>query len=182
MAIRRDVFFAAQVPQFWSRAVSDDYALTAAVRRAGLSIAFAPGAMVASLDSTNAGEFLEWIRRQMVITRVHYPRIWRLGLIAHLIYCGAMLACVIQGSRAAMAVLALQLALGMWKGTKRTAWIRLCFPEHAQWFRRYGWSHVWLVPLATWFWLYSLFASAGSATIKWRGRVYRLNQHVIINH
>jgi cellulose synthase/poly-beta-1,6-N-acetylglucosamine synthase-like glycosyltransferase len=182
MAIGRTTFFDARVPEFWKDAVSDDYALTAAVRRAGLSIAFAPGAMVACLDGTTAAVFLGWIRRQMLITRVYYPRIWRLGLFAHLVYCGSMIACVYSGSRLGLIALAAQLALGMWKGARRMAWVRLCFPEYAAWFQRYGWVHIAWTPAATWIWLYSLLVSAVGHTIQWRGRRYHLQRHVIISH
>ena len=52
MAIRREVFQSIKVPEVWKNAVSDDYALSAAVHAAGLRIAFAPGAMVVSPDHT----------------------------------------------------------------------------------------------------------------------------------
>src|SRR5207244_592543 len=45
MAIRRTVFFEIHVPEFWEGAVSDDYALSEAVRSAELRIAYAPGAL-----------------------------------------------------------------------------------------------------------------------------------------
>lgn len=177
MAIRREVFQQIDVPGFWHGTVSDDFRISHAVRAAGLRIAFAPGAMVPSLDRTAAREFLGWIERQMIITRVYSPRIWWVGFIAHLIYCGAMLGALIAPSPARLAVLAVILGAGMWNGARRAQWARQCLgPAHAAWFDRYGWVHTGFVPLGTWVWLYSFFASARTTTIRWRGREYRLRR------
>jgi GT2 family glycosyltransferase len=178
MAMRRDVFHSARVLEYWKGAVSDDYALSDAVHAAGLTIAYAPGALVASLDHTGAREFLGWIRRQMIITRVYRPRLWWVGLAAHLIYCAAMVACIlvaIQGGLLGEYALIAQWGLGMLKGTNRATLARAAFPEYASWFKRYGWVHTWWVPLATWIWLYAFLASATTNTFLWRGNRYRLN-------
>jgi ceramide glucosyltransferase len=71
MAIRRETFYELRVPDHWTRTVSDDYALSEAVLRAGLRIAFAPGAMAVSSGRTTARAFLNWARRQLTITRVY---------------------------------------------------------------------------------------------------------------
>src|SRR6185369_3061321 len=90
MALRREVFESARVAEYWRGAVSDDYRLTHAMRAAGLEIRFAPRAMVASEGDCKAGEFLSWAVRQMIITRVYSPGLWRIGFVAHVVYCGAM--------------------------------------------------------------------------------------------
>jgi len=144
--------------------------LAEAVLDAGLRIAFAPAAMVVSRDHTTAGEFLDWIVRQMRITRVYRPRLWWLGLFAHLVYCGAMVASV----AVAPAALLGQFALGMIKGRNRAAVARSCFPEDDGWFQRYGWTYIWSVPVVTWVWLYAFLGSAASRRIRWRGREYLL--------
>jgi ceramide glucosyltransferase len=177
MAIRRDVFRSARVASFWKGSISDDYALTAAVRNAGLQIAYAPGALVVSTDHVRAGEFFGWIRRQMVITRVYYPKLWWLGFISHLIYCAAMAASVIvavQGSLIGEYALMAQWGLGMLKGANRAAIAKAALPEYKSWFNRHGWVHTWWIPLATWFWLYSFLASTGTNVIEWRGNRYDL--------
>ena len=170
MAIRRDTFEGARVAAYWHGAMSDDFRLAEAVRDAGLRIAFAPGAMVASRDHTTPGEFFGWIVRQMKITRAYRPRLWWLGLFAHAVYCGGMVAAV----AIAPAALAGQLALGMIKGRNRAAIARTYFPEDDEWFRRNGWVYTWAVPLTTWLWLYAFLVSAASRRIVWRGREYQL--------
>ena len=170
MALRRETFEVARVADYWRGAVSDDFRLAEAVLDAGLGIAFAPGAMVASRDHTGRAEFFEWIGRQMKITRAYRPRLWWLGLFAHFVYCVAMVASI----KLAPVALLVQMALGMIKGRNRAAISRCCFPEDAAWFRRHGWVYFWAGPLVTWVWLYSFLASAFSRRILWRGREYWL--------
>jgi len=77
MAIRRDRFESLNVGRYWQRALSDDYQLTRAVRDAGLRIRFVPQAIVASDDATTLRGFWEFARRQMIITRICHPALWR---------------------------------------------------------------------------------------------------------
>lgn len=176
MAIRREVFDRARVAEYWKDAISDDYRLSQAVRDAGLRIVYAPGATVAACDHTSLKELFGWIRRQMMITRFYAPGLWRVALVAHLIYCGAMVAALMAGGAVALSCLALQLTVGMWKGARRARLARLSLPGYEHWFRRYGWLHTVLVPVGTWLWLYSCIAAAVSDTIEWRGYRYRLRR------
>ncbi len=177
MAVRRETFEQARVAEFWRGSVSDDYMLTAAVRAAGLQVIYEPGALVVSTDHTRAGEFFQWMRRQLIITRIYEPRLWALALAAHAVYCGALVASaaiVATGHIAGAGALAAQLGLGMWKGRNRLRLARLSLPEYREWFDRHGWAHVLLVPLVTWVWLCGLLMSATTNTIEWRGTRYRL--------
>ena len=179
MAIRKETFQRCRVPEFWRGSISDDYSLSAAVRNGGLEVRFAPGALVASTDHTSAGEFSRWIQRQMIITRVYYPRLWWTAFVSHVIYCGAMVVCVaaaFQGRLAGEYALVALLGLGMLKGANRATLAKAALPEHSEWFKRYGWIHTWWVPLGAWVWLYSLVASAFTDVIEWRGNRYRLSR------
>jgi len=172
MAIRRETFASARVEDYWHKAVSDDFRLAEAVHRAGLTIAYAPGALVPARDHVTAGEFFEWIARQMKITRAYRPRLWWLGLVPHCLYCGAMVAAIAMHQWLALIA---QLALGMLKGARRAAMARRCLaPRDDAWFARHGWVYTWTTPLVTWIWLYAFLASAVSRRIVWRGRVYVL--------
>jgi cellulose synthase/poly-beta-1,6-N-acetylglucosamine synthase-like glycosyltransferase len=181
MAMRKETFFETRVPEFWKDAVSDDYALSAAVHAAGLTIAYAPGALTPSFDRPRCLPFFRWIRRQMTITRVYSPRLWWSGLAAHLFYCAAMLAsfaAACAGYRAAALALALQLGCGMALGWRRARLAQAALPDSAPWFQSNTWAHVLLVPLATWVWLISFVTSAAGNSIAWRGRVYQLRKPV----
>ncbi len=54
MAIRKELFFEAGVPDAWAGELSDDYALSEAVHAAGLAIAYAPGALTPCVEHTSA--------------------------------------------------------------------------------------------------------------------------------
>ena len=177
MAVRREVFERARVAEFWRGAVSDDYRLTHAIRAVCLEIRFAPRAMVASESDCTASEFLRWAVRQMIITRVYSPGLWRMGLVAHVIYCGAMVlaaAAVAAGHIWAAVLLALVTLPGMWRGAMRVRVGRRLFPDRAAWLDRHCGAYFWLTLPTTWIWLYVFLASALTRRIEWRGNVYEL--------
>ncbi|MBZ5618720.1 MAG: glycosyltransferase [Acidobacteriia bacterium] len=179
MAIRKETFFEARVFEYWKNTVSDDYALSAAVRAAGLTIAFAPGALTPCLEQITARRFFSWIRRQMILTRVYEARLWWPALIAHVFYCGGMAASVaasIRGNRLAEWALIAQLSPGMLKGLNRATLAKAALPECEAWFRRHAWVYAIWVPLATWVWLIALVASVFGNTIEWRGYRYDLKR------
>jgi hypothetical protein len=179
MAIRRETFESTRVLDFWKGAVSDDYALSAAVHGAGLRIAFVPGAMVACTDHIGGGAFFRWARRQMVITRICNPRQWWPALLAHVWYCGAMAATIaasLAGHRLAEWALIAVLSPGMLKATNRATLAKAELPDYKRWFERHSWVHSIWAPLATWIWLLVLAASATTNTIEWRGYRYVLRR------
>ena len=179
MAIRRETFHELDIRGRWKDAVSDDYTLSAAIHGAGLTIAFAPGALVPSLEAAPAGQLFAWMRRQMTITRVYNPRLWWLALVAHIFYCGGMAASIVasvMGSRLAEWALLAQLSPGMLKGLNRATLAKAALPEYEAWFKRHQWVHAIWIPLATWLWLAVLVASGFANTIRWRGREYRLKK------
>jgi GT2 family glycosyltransferase len=179
-AIRKELFYEVRVPEFWSNTVSDDYALSAAVRAAGLCIAYAPGALTPCLEHIRAGPFFAWVRRQLTITRVYSPRVWWIGLAAHVFYCGGMAASLIasiRGNRFAEWALIAQLSPGMLKGLNRATLAKASLPEYEAWFKRHIWVHAIWVPLATWIWLAAFCISAFGYTIAWRGNRYDLRRH-----
>ena len=168
--------------KYWKNTVSDDYALAAAVRAAGLTVAYAPGALVPSPELISARGLFSWVRRQMTITRMYAPRLWLQGLLAHVFYCSAMaasLAAALMGLRIGWWTLAGQLIPSFWKAARRTALARESLPEYGEWFRRYGWTHVACAPLATWLWLVALVSAAFGSTIEWRGCRYDLKTPTI---
>jgi cellulose synthase/poly-beta-1,6-N-acetylglucosamine synthase-like glycosyltransferase len=184
MALRKDLFFRLGVESLWASTASDDYVLTDVVRSAKLQLRFAPGALVVSSDHIGAGDLLRWIQRQLVITRVYAPRLWALSFVATLIYCTAMVTCIVallEGHGLAGAVLAVLLAAGMLKGTAREKLAAIALPHSRLWFQRHGWTFTWLVPLATWTWLYGHLTSAVTNVIEWRGYRYRLSKQAVLN-
>jgi ceramide glucosyltransferase len=179
MAIRKDLFFEARVPEYWKGAVSDDCALSAAIHATGLKIAYAPGALTPCFESCTARRFFSWARRQLTIIRVYRPDLWWQALGAHIFYCGGMAASAIasaRGSRLAEWALIAQLSPGMLKGYNRAILAKAALPEQEAWFRRHSWVHALWTPLATWIWLGALGASAFGNSIRWRGNCYHLKR------
>jgi cellulose synthase/poly-beta-1,6-N-acetylglucosamine synthase-like glycosyltransferase len=177
MAVRKEIFADARIGESWKNTVSDDYELAKAVHRAGLKIAYAPGALVPSYDRATARQCLSWMRRQLMLTRRYSPRLWWMAFAAHVFYCGGMAASVLaaaRGSRLAEWALIAQLSPGMLKGLNRATLAKAALPECEAWFRRHQWVHAMWIPLATWLWLATLAASALGNTIEWRGRKYSL--------
>jgi hypothetical protein len=135
--------------------------------------------MVASTDHIGCREFFGWARRQMIVTRVFQPRLWQMGMIAHIFYCGGMAAIIaasINGNRLAEWALLAQLSPGMLKGTNRAVLAKAELPAFKQWFDRHGWVHTWWVPFVTWIWLVTLASAAFANTIRWRGKRYVLSR------
>ena len=181
MAMRREIFHELDVRGRWKDTVSDDYALTSAVHGAGLTIAFAPGAMVACHERNPAGQILGWMRRQLTMTRVYNGQLWWLALLAHIFYCGGMAASILaslRGYRLAEWALIAQLSPGMLKGLNRATLAKAALPECEAWFKRHLWVHAIWVPLGTWLWLGELVASGFGNTIRWRGYSYKLKRPV----
>lgn len=77
MAIRRSVFEKARVADHWDRACDDDLSLTTAVKELGLAVHFVPQCLVASDGDQSVAEIFEWTNRQLILTKVYYPRLWR---------------------------------------------------------------------------------------------------------
>jgi ceramide glucosyltransferase len=86
MAIRRENFDKLRVLRRWDGAISDDYMLTGAVHEAHQRIRFVPGALVKSPLSISWSELFEFTTRQIRITRIYSPIVWKLGIATHLFY------------------------------------------------------------------------------------------------
>jgi cellulose synthase/poly-beta-1,6-N-acetylglucosamine synthase-like glycosyltransferase len=178
MAIRASDFRRLQVAErYWKGTVSDDYAVTRAVRESRGRIAFEPRCLVASREESSLGELLRWTNRQIIITRVYAPHLWRLGLAAHLLYATAMLAGValifapgitLTARIAIAAALAVIQFLGVAKGVIRTVVARETFPQEN------GNCYWMLAPLVPWVMLYNFIVAGFVRRIEWRGTVYEL--------
>jgi ceramide glucosyltransferase len=80
MAIRVDTFRALGLDKMWPKVVSDDYALSYAVKKSGRKVAFVPGCIVASHETMTWTQLFEFARRQFIITRVSMAGLWWFGL------------------------------------------------------------------------------------------------------
>lgn len=179
MAIRRETFESARVRDFWRNALSDDFAMTRAVREAGLRIRFEPRCLSLSYEDCSMSELLEWSFRQLAITRTYDPRLWKAAFAAQCLNFGALwggLAAGIVHWGAPLGKLALAGAvaiylLGALKAQLRISAVRSIFPEAAS---RHLLAYLFWGPLASVVSLAGLFRSAFSNEIEWRGIRYKM--------
>lgn len=70
MAMRRETFERLNMRERWRGTLSDDFAVTRALKQAKLPIYFVPQCLTATIEDCTFKEFLEFSTRQMKITRV----------------------------------------------------------------------------------------------------------------
>ncbi|HEV3218914.1 MAG TPA: glycosyltransferase family 2 protein [Candidatus Acidoferrales bacterium] len=182
-AIRRDVFEQVGVRTHWSGALSDDWAMTRALRYAGRRIEFVPECLVPTLRDADFRGLLEFTNRQIIITRVYSPKTWFGGLLYHLLYCASFVLGLILIVQAWIAgelwlttalILFLVALLVALKGLVRWLAVNELLPAWRHKLQSYAWAWTFLAPLVpilyTWNFLVSLF----KRRISWRGVRYRL--------
>lgn len=185
-AIRRQTFENLNVIDRWRGTVSDDFALTRVLQEARKPIKFVPQCLIVSEDSCDLFELLEFTTRQLKITRVYAPHLWRAVLLgnAHfvLVFFGGFLLTFWRWWLGLPATTAFLLAIIFVLGAAKS-WIRLNAVELA--LTNYGVSlrkdllwHVLLWPVASALFLINAIAAAISRRIKWRGISYELKSPV----
>jgi ceramide glucosyltransferase len=182
-AIRRVRFEEAHVLEAWRGSVSDDYSLTNAVRNAGHPIEFVPECLVPSLSGMDASGFFEFTTRQLIITRVYSPRLWKIAALGHGFYCAALLLGLgswianLASGYPAMQFLTLSLLLtgvAAIRGLLRLVAVMDLLPEWRDTLLAYAWAWTLLAPIVPFVYLYNSVAAAFTRRIRWRGIRYEL--------
>jgi len=167
-AIHRETFHALKILDAWRGCVSDDYAITRAAQKAGTKIVFVPECLIPSYGQCSFGELLEFTTRQIIITRVYHPSLWRIGFIGHAIFNLAFW--LLPFSH-------LYLWLLLYAISSTRSWIRfravasVLSPPALS---RQGWFYILSSPLVALLYLYNMIASALSTEIVWRQIHYKL--------
>ncbi len=183
MAIRRADFERLKIAeQYWAGAISDDYALTRAVKDSRGIIKFTPRCLLATHANSTVGEFWEWANRQVMITRVYSPLLWATGLAGYGLNCLTILWGIasllhykdpVQRTAIFFALLLIQV-LGMVKGAIRSNVAVQLFPDEPA-LRRYKSCYWRLSPLVPWIMMANFVVSAMSKKVKWRGTEYEIH-------
>jgi len=84
MAVRVDVFKKLGMDKIWQRAASDDLTISIAAKKARLKVIFTPICFVASYEQVDWPSFMEFARRQFLITRITAPGKWWFGFLSGL--------------------------------------------------------------------------------------------------
>jgi ceramide glucosyltransferase len=182
-AIRRQTFQDAKVTEYWRGAVSDDFALTRALRDKGLPIKFVPQCLTASFEDCTFAELFEFTTRQIKITRAYAPHLWKGILLGSILFAlsfvGGMtlvIARALLGLSFATPLLLLLVifALGSMKSHLRLRAVSQVIPDSRMRSVRTTLAHLVFWPLASLLYLYNAVAAAVSRRITWRGITYEL--------
>lgn len=76
MAIRKNDFEKLNVAGSWQKAATDDMSMTMLVKEAGMTVCFVPQCLVASDGDSDVMEIFDWTNRQLILTKVYYPKLW----------------------------------------------------------------------------------------------------------
>jgi cellulose synthase/poly-beta-1,6-N-acetylglucosamine synthase-like glycosyltransferase len=174
MAIRADVFERIGVAEAWRGALSDDYALTHAVRDAGLRVEFVPGAMIESRGKVGFLELCSWSARQIQITRVYWPSLFRVAGATNVLYAAFLVLAPLEGSPAATTLLGLVLLGSLWSGRIRARAIADLVPRFRSAIRRRLWAYTILAPLGSLLTVQGVVRALASRRVEWRGKVYEM--------
>jgi len=182
-AIRRSTFEKLRMTERWRGTVSDDFTLTRALHEAQLPVHFVPACLVPALDTCTLIELFEFTNRQLKITRVYAPHLWKPVLLGSLLFCvvffgGAIVvvARALQHSSIAIPLLLLLIIylLGTLKAHIRMMAIVSLMPAYGRELRR-GWIfHLVLWPFTSALYLWNALVAGASRRIKWRGITYEL--------
>ena len=182
-AIRRDVFERLDVREKWRGTVSDDFTLTRVLNDAGLPIFFVPMALTASIENCTFRELLEFTTRQMKITRVYRPNLWKLSFfgsgVFNAVWIWSVLILIFSTANsfafwAAAATFILVSIFSIGKSWLRLIAVRLVLAEYEKELNRQFWPQntLWLLTPALFF--YNAFAAWVSRRMTWRGTTYEL--------
>lgn len=183
MAIRRESFDRLNIKQVWNGALSDDYALSAAIHGSRQRIKFVPHCLVASHADASLAELLEFSTRQMRITRIYAPRIWQLAGISHglynLTFWGGLVWLIAAAFLGKLSFVLALLLTGVFVLGATTGWTRVLvatqlLTNNRARIHKLWWAYVLLGPIVSLLYLYNIIASAWSNRIVWRGIGYEM--------
>jgi cellulose synthase/poly-beta-1,6-N-acetylglucosamine synthase-like glycosyltransferase len=182
-AIRKVTFDKLQIRDRWQGTVSDDFTMTRVLQEAKLPIHFVPACLVASLDDCSFKELLEFTNRQLKITRVYAPHLWKPVLIGSLLFCTVFFGgLVLVIARAVLnltitlplALLVLIYFMGAAKAYIRLKAVAIPLRSYQRQLTQSLPAHLLLWPFASALYLWNAIAAAFSRRIKWRGITYEL--------
>lgn len=182
-AIRRSVFEGIGMSERWRGTLSDDFALTRAMNDAGLPIVFVPRALTASIESCTFAGLFEFTTRQMKITRVYAPYLWKMSFVGSalftivLTWAAAIVATAEFGgfsSIAAIVTLSLVSVFSTGKCICRLKAVELALVGHRRAVRRQWPAHCLFWIFSPPLFLWNSVAALVSRRINWRGIRYEL--------
>ena len=178
-AIRRDVFERLLISEKWHGVLSDDFAMTNAVRQAELKIVHVPQCLTPTVEDCSFAEMIEFTTRQMKITRVYSTKLWVLSFVSsglfNLVMLWSFLLLFSTSFRLyAAGVILVVSAFSIGKNILRIRAVELVMPERIRQLRRqlFIQNLLWIMTPLIFF--LNCFAALLSREIVWRGIHYRM--------
>jgi len=191
-ALRRSTFEKCEVLKYWRGTVSDDFAVTRAMREAGLAIKFVPQCLTPSIEDCSLRSLIEFTTRQLKITRAYAAHLWKAVLFGSVIFVitffGGVALLVTRAFlqlpvATPLILLLILFAMGAMKSHLRLRAVSAFVSDTRATSSTSTLAHLTLWPLASALYLYNGVAAAFSRRIRWRGITYELkspNETVII--
>lgn len=182
-AIRRSTFHSCNVLEYWRGTVSDDFAMTRALRASQLTIRFVPQCLTPSFEECSFHELVEFTTRQMKITRAYASHLWKPIFLGSAVFVlvffggiGVVLSRAVMGLSFATPLVLLMIifAMGAMKSHLRLRAVTTIIKDHRACSLGSTIAHMTMWPFASALYLYNTFAAAVSRRISWRGITYEL--------
>jgi cellulose synthase/poly-beta-1,6-N-acetylglucosamine synthase-like glycosyltransferase len=182
-AVRKSTFDKLRIRARWRGTVSDDFTMTRVLQEAKLPIHFVPTCIIGSFGDCTVSELLEFTNRQLKITRVYAPRLWKPLLIGSLLFCAVFFgglflvaARAILGLPCALplALLVVIHALGTAKAYIRLKAVMMILAGCKNELAKSLPAHLLLWPIASALYLFNAIVAAFSRRISWRSITYEL--------
>ena len=183
LAVRRETFENLKMRGKWLGVLSDDFAVTRVMKEAGLPIFFVPQALTASVEDCAFRELLEFTTRQMKITRVYAPHLWKASFIGSFLFnlvflwgISIIVYRLLYGGSIWLPLLALILVsvFSIGKAWLRLNAVKLVLRDYEKELNRQFWTQntLWILSPALFF--YNCCCALFSRKITWRGIEYEL--------
>ena len=181
LAMRREVFENINMRDEWRGTLSDDFAVTRVLKRENLPIYFVPQCLTATVEDCAFREFLEFSTRQMKITRIYAPHLWKASFIGSFLFTAVfsanfVLLFFLDSWRfwLTLAFLLIIFALGAAKARVRLQAVKLVLPNYEKELNESVLWHLslWAITPAVYF--YNCFRAFLSNQIRWRGIKYEM--------
>ena len=181
LAVRRETFEKLNVREKWRGTLSDDFAVTRAMKEANLPIRFVPQCLTATVEDCTFKDFLEFSTRQMKITSVYAAPLWKASLIGSFLFTaifwtGVTLLFFLSGIHLQLTLIFLLLifALGCGKARLRLKAVKLVLKDYEKELNRQFLPQLTLWTITPPVYFYNCVCALFSRKIIWRGIEYEL--------
>jgi len=180
-AIPREVFESAGIRARWPSWLSDDLAVTVAVKERGLRVRFVPRAVCVTEDPCDRRACVDWTTQQSAFVYAYYPRLTKYAALAYAMFdgivvlgiVGLLLAVFVAPEYAVGAALLLaDIPLTAVKAEQRRAALAGVLPEWRETFTADRAAFLLASLVVPWLMLLNLWRVRRLTAIAWRGRTY----------